>query len=191
MRRRSQQSHRPAHCIRNLRYHGWRTWLCRVEVSFDGDSQISLLKHNIRWLFFIEGALTSVVVAIPLDLIPDFPTTPASWLTTEEQFLAQERMMEDVCGVEDNPVKNARRSGLTEASTDWTVWWLALTTTFMNIMLSFQSFFPTLVATIGYGPIVSLLLCSPPWIIGVATSIWVMRFVLHEVFHFIDHLSTS
>lgn len=128
-----------------------------------------------RWLFFIEGALTSVVVAIPLDLIPDFPTTPASWLTTEEQILAQERMMEDVCGVEDNPVKNTRRSGLTEASTDWTVWWLALTTTFMNIMLSFQSFFPTLVATIGYGPIVSLLLCSPPWIIGVATSIWVMR----------------
>jgi len=132
-----------------------------------------------------------VVVAIPLDLIPDFPTTPASWLTTEEQILAQERMMEDVCGIEDDPVKSARRSGLTEASTDWTVWWLAITTTFMNIMLSFQSFFPTLVATVGYGPIVSLLLCSPPWIIGVATSIWVMRFVLHDVFLFIDHLSTS
>lgn len=128
-----------------------------------------------RWLFFIEGVLTCLVAAIALNLIPDFPTTPASWLTMEEQILAQERMVEDVYGIENDPLKSIPRSGLVGVATDWTVWWLAVAMNFLTVMLSFENFFPTLVATIGHGPIVSLLLCSPPWILGAATSLFIMR----------------
>ncbi|KAL4069104.1 MFS general substrate transporter [Scleroderma citrinum] len=128
-----------------------------------------------RWLFFIEGLLTCVVAAMALKLIPDFPSTPASWLTTEEQILAQQRMMEDPCDVQNDPLKGAQRSGLVEALADWTVWCLAIAMTFLSAMSSFGDFFPTLVATMGYGPTISLLLCSPPWILGAVTSLFVMR----------------
>ena len=155
------------------------------------DLGINLLMHGIRWLFFIEGVLTCVVAAMALNLIPDFPTTPASWLTMEEQMLAQERMVEDVCGIENDPLKSTPRSGLVEATTDWTVWWLAGALIVLAAMLSFEQFFPTLVATMGHGPVVSLLLCSPPWILGATTSLFILRFVHHDVFLFFDLLSTS
>ncbi|KAL4071125.1 major facilitator superfamily domain-containing protein [Scleroderma yunnanense] len=135
-----------------------------------------------RWLFFIEGAVTCVVAGISLNLIPDFPATPASWLTKEEQILAQQRMTDDMCCIVNDPLKNAHRSGFAEALTDWTVWWLAVALAFLTAMLTFENFFPTLVATMGYGTTTSLLLCAPPWILGAATSLLVMRLVLHDVF---------
>jgi len=103
---------------------------------------------------------------------PDFPTTPASWLTTDEQMLAQRRIIEDVCTAEQ---KNAQRSGLADALTDWTVWWLAIAACFLLVGATFALFFPTIAATMGYSPIMTLLLCAPPWVIGVITSLLVMR----------------
>ncbi|KAL4081844.1 Anion:Cation symporter family protein [Scleroderma yunnanense] len=129
-----------------------------------------------RWLFFIEGSLTCILSAMAFYIVPDFPSTPVSWLTTEERMLAQQRLEEDLSGVERDSSKN--RSGLVEAFTDWTVWWLAIALTALNASLSFGNFFPTLAATMGFGPTITLLLCAPPWIVGVATSFLVMRSVL-------------
>ncbi|KAL4075885.1 MFS general substrate transporter [Scleroderma citrinum] len=126
-----------------------------------------------RWLFFIEGSLTCILSAMAFYIVPDFPSTPVSWLTTEERMLAQQRLEEDLSGVERDSSKN--RSGLVEAFTDWTVWWLAIALTALNASLSFGNFFPTLAATMGFGPTITLLLCAPPWIVGVATSFLVMR----------------
>ncbi|KAL4071123.1 major facilitator superfamily domain-containing protein [Scleroderma yunnanense] len=125
-----------------------------------------------RWLFFIEGGVTCMVAIPALYLVPDFPTTPASWLTVEEQMLAQKRMAEDLCGLEQ---KSSQQSGLVEAFTDWNVWWLAFALTILDVALSFGDFFPTLVATMGYSETTTLLLCSPPWVLGVITSLFVMR----------------
>lgn len=131
-----------------------------------------------RWLFFIEGGLTCILAIVALYIIPDFPTTPASWLTAEEQMLAQQRLEEDLNVVVHCPSKNVQRSGLVEALSDWTMWWLAIALTALNAALSFGAFFPILVATMGYGPTTTLLLCSPPWIVGVITSFFITRFVL-------------
>lgn len=128
-----------------------------------------------RWLFFIEGALTCILAVVALYIVPDFPTTPASWLTAEEQMLAQQRLEEDLKGVERDPSKSVHESGFVEALTDWTVWWLAIALTALNAALSFGPFFPILAATMGYGPTVTLLLCSPPWLVGVTTSFIIMR----------------
>ncbi|KIM52142.1 hypothetical protein SCLCIDRAFT_141785 [Scleroderma citrinum Foug A] len=125
-----------------------------------------------RWLFFIEGGLTCIIAISSFYIIPDFPTTPASWLTTDEQLLAQMRMEEDRGNTDQ---ESLQRSGLVEALTDWTVWWLAIAGCFILVGVSFGTFFPTIAATMGYSPTVTLLLCVPPWFVGAVTSLFVTR----------------
>ncbi|KAL4071128.1 major facilitator superfamily domain-containing protein [Scleroderma yunnanense] len=125
-----------------------------------------------RWLFFLEGAATCLLAVPAFYLVPDFPTSPVSWLTVEERMLAQTRMIEDVHGLE---LTSMKQSGLIEALTDWSVWWLAIALTILNVALSFGDFMPTLAATMGYNEAITLLLCAPPWILGVITSILIMR----------------
>ena len=116
--------------------------------------------------------MTGIIAVASFYITPDYPTTPVSWLTIDEQMLAQRRIVEDVCAPKQ---KSAQRSGLVDALTDWTVWWLAISACFMLVGGSFSLFFPTIAATMGYSPTITLLLCVPPWVIGVVTSLLVMR----------------
>lgn len=115
-----------------------------------------------RWLFFIEGALTIAVAVIAIFILPDFPTT-TRWLTPQERALALRRMEEDA-GVGDQEETEGATSGLWLAVTDWKVWWFALAMTAQVTALSFNAYFPTLSATLGYNPTVTLLLCAPPFV---------------------------
>ena len=108
-------------------------------------------------------------------MIPDFPTTSVPWLTHEERILAQRRMFEDFGSIDKQ--QETQKSGLVEVFSDWTVWWLAMARSMATIGESFANFFPTLVATIGYDPSITLLICAPPWILAMATSYYVSRFV--------------
>lgn len=65
--------------------------------------------------------------------------------------------------------------GLVSALTDWRVWWLALALTSMVVFLSFNAFFPTLAATMGFNRTVTLLLCAPPWIFATLVAFGVTR----------------
>ncbi|KAG6333955.1 hypothetical protein ID866_5138 [Astraeus odoratus] len=134
-----------------------------------------VLAHLSRWLFFIEGCLTCSVATVAFYIVPDFPGTPTSWLTLEEQILAQKRMEEDASGVRPELSKSSQASGLVKALTDWTVWWLAVALAVLNASMSFLSFFPTLVATMGYSSTITLLLCTPPSILAFVTAIIVVR----------------
>ncbi|KAN0097392.1 Major facilitator superfamily domain containing protein [Tylopilus felleus] len=64
-----------------------------------------------RWLFFVEGALTLVISTVALFIIPDFPSSPASWLTHEEHLLARLRMEEDLRDLERDQLRQITRSG--------------------------------------------------------------------------------
>jgi hypothetical protein len=55
------------------------------------------------------------------------------------------------------------------------VWLIAIACTCCYASLSFNLFFPTLVATMGYSPTISLLLCAPPWLVSAVTAIIVAR----------------
>jgi MFS family permease len=125
-----------------------------------------------RWLFFVEGALTIVVAVSAIWILPDFPSTPSIWLLPDEQTLAKRRMEEEVVAKIEPEEKS---SGLVEALTDWRVWWLGVALHLMLSSMSFTIFFPTLSATMGYDATISLLLCSPPWILGTVTSFVVAR----------------
>lgn len=73
-------------------------------------------------------------------------------------------MKEDVL-VDEGQTDNTKRRaiGLMLALSDWKVWWLGIALTSMVISLSFNTFFPTLTATMGYTPTITLILCAPPW----------------------------
>ncbi|KAG9317520.1 hypothetical protein JVU11DRAFT_1726 [Chiua virens] len=119
-------------------------------------------------------SLSSLLVAA-FFIIPDFPSSPARWLTREEHLLAQVRMEEDICGLEQDKLVQSTGHGLRDALTDWKIWWLGISLSSLTSTLSFGNFFPTLCATMGYSPIITLLLCAPPWLTGTATSFLVTR----------------
>ncbi|KAF9534883.1 MFS general substrate transporter [Crepidotus variabilis] len=134
-----------------------------------------------RWLFFVEGGLTIVVAFWSMSLLPDFPETSSGWLTPEEKALAVRRMAEDAghYGNMDETVDKSkllsRWPGLHLAVMDWKVWYMALNLTFICISLSFHAYFPTLAATLGYSPTISLLLCAPPWLMATGVTITLSR----------------
>ncbi|KAH6914957.1 sugar transporter [Coprinopsis sp. MPI-PUGE-AT-0042] len=114
-----------------------------------------------RWLFFIEGALTIAVAIAAIFILPDFPTT-SKWLTPQERALAIRRMEEDA-GVGDENETEGGGNGFLLAVTDWRVWWMAVALTSQTIALSYNAYFPTIVATLNYTRTVTLLLCAPPF----------------------------
>ncbi|KAI9574615.1 MFS general substrate transporter [Boletus coccyginus] len=137
----------------------------------DGASGVSAW----RWLFFIEGALTIIISIVALFVIPDFPSSPANWLTPEEHLLARVRLEEDLRGLKLDQPRQANEYSLWDSLTDWKIWWLGISLSSMITALSFGNFFPTLCATMGYSPTITLLLCAPPWLVGTTTSFLVTR----------------
>lgn len=111
-------------------------------------------------------------------ILPDFPAT-STWLSPLERRLAEKRLEEDV-GVSDTEQSETGHhgSGLAMAFSDWKVWWLALALTSMVVSLSFNAFFPTLSATMGFNTTVTLLLCAPPWIFATLMTFIVTRCLL-------------
>jgi hypothetical protein len=106
--------------------------------------------------------LLSQVAICAVFILPDFPTTTSGWLSPAESRLAQRRMEEDLAGIgDDGQTEKGNTAGFVSAITDWKVWWLAFTLTSMVVSLSFNAFFPTLSATMGFNTTVTLLLCAP------------------------------
>ncbi|KAF8450462.1 MFS general substrate transporter [Boletus edulis BED1] len=134
-----------------------------------------------RWLFYIEGTLTVIVALSAIFVLPDFPSSPSQWLTPQERALAQLRMEEDgLVGEEETDNMKGQATGLMLALSDRKVWWLCIALTSMVVSLSFNAFFPTLCATLGYSPTITLLLCSPPWAFATLVGFKMSR---HSDFH--------
>ena len=144
------------------------------------------MKTYFRWLFFVEGALTIVVAIGAIFILPDFPESDAGWLTLAERTLAHRRMVNDAVmddfelwGTDSHSTKTKDIfMGLVMALQDWKVWWLFVATASMTVSLSFNVFFPTLSATMGYSRTVTLLLCAPPWVFATAAAFFGSRYVL-------------
>ena len=109
-------------------------------------------------------------------ILPDFPEGPNTWLTQAEKVLAVQRMDEDVEVHNDlNSASEGRFLGFHLAVSDWKVWWLALALTSIITSLSFNGYFPTLVATLNYEPTITLLLCVPPWLFATGAVLLLSR----------------
>ena len=110
-------------------------------------------------------------------MLPDFPETSSGWLSLPERQLAQQRMKDDTglgtSLISDHKADLEFYSGFLLAMTDWKVWWLAFTMATLVAALSFHAYFPTLTATMGYSPTVTLLLCAPPWFFATAAALFI------------------
>ena len=109
--------------------------------------------------------MTVLVAILSMHILPNFPEGSNTWLTPAERVLAIQRMVEDAEAHTDfHTASEGRFLGFHLAVSDWKVWWLALALTAIVISLSFNVYFPTLVATLNYDPTITLLLCAPPWL---------------------------
>ncbi|KAF2466402.1 pantothenate transporter liz1 [Lindgomyces ingoldianus] len=123
-----------------------------------------------RWVFIIEGVITVIIAFTAFFILPNFPrTTP--WLTEEERQLAVYRLQEDVG--EDDWTSSASQSffhGLKLALLDIKTWVLTVLLLSIVSSASVTNFFPTVVKTLGYGNVETLLLTAPPYVLAVITT---------------------
>ncbi|CAN9472707.1 unnamed protein product [Alternaria alternata] len=123
-----------------------------------------------RWVFIIEGVITVAIAFGAFWILPNFPRT-TSWLTEEERQLAVYRLQEDVG--EDDWVSAESQTffhGLKLALLDIKTWVLTILLLAIVSSASVTNFFPTVVKTLGYPNIETLLLTAPPYVLAVITT---------------------
>lgn len=126
-----------------------------------------------RWLFIIEGTMTVAITLSVFFVLPDFPTN-TKWIFPTERALATWRLHADV-GQEDwvDSEHESLFQGLKLCLRD--------SKTFITIPLVFgvvssgtiNSYFPTVVATLGYGRTETLLLTAPPYLLSCIVALGV------------------
>ena len=111
-----------------------------------------------------------VVGVVAFSLLPDFPRSgKKTWLTEQEQRLAEWRISNSVNGELDET--SSVKQGLIDTVTDIKVWALVCVQVCILSSQTWTYFFPSIVQTLGYGKIRSLLLTSPVYVFGFITSL--------------------
>ncbi|KAG9231960.1 major facilitator superfamily domain-containing protein [Amylocarpus encephaloides] len=137
-----------------------------IKYGMDG----SLGLRAWRWLFIIEGAITIVIAIISFWILPNFPRT-TSWLTEEERALAVWRLEEDI-GAEDwlDSKHQSFKEGLKLAFSDIKTYVLMVLLFGIVASGTVTNFFPTVVKTLKYNDVNTLLLTTPPYVLAVITT---------------------
>ncbi|OCF37983.1 MFS transporter [Kwoniella heveanensis BCC8398] len=122
-------------------------------------------KHGLegwRWLFIILGVVTFVIAIVALWMLPDHPLT-TRWLTLEERQLAQDRMNRDTVGLQES---KGAIIGFKQALVDKRLWLLVVLQNLHLAACGFNSFFPTVVKTLGFSTTITLVLTCPPYLVS-------------------------
>ncbi|KAF2691935.1 retrograde regulation protein 2 [Lentithecium fluviatile CBS 122367] len=122
-----------------------------------------------RWIFIIEGALTILMAFAGYLLLPNYPSN-TSFLSPEETAMAQWRLERENDGIADE-VKESVFVGFRAAMTDPKVYLLVLIQTAAVVSMSFTYFFPSIVKTLGFPRVETLLLTAPPYFLAFLFSI--------------------
>ncbi|KAI2814343.1 hypothetical protein CBS63078_5247 [Aspergillus niger] len=123
-----------------------------------------------RWLFIIEGAGTMVAGLLAVALLPDFPRSgQRKWLSEQEQRFAEWRLAR---AANDEVDENGSiREGLRDAFLDPKAWMLILIQVCQLTSQSWTYFFPTIVKTLGFSNIITLLITAPVYVFGFITAL--------------------
>ncbi|OOQ84551.1 allantoate permease [Penicillium brasilianum] len=122
-----------------------------------------------RWLFIIEGCITVGVSVLAAIFLPNYPAT-TSWLDEQERAYAQWRLMNDA-GEADDATSTSIKEALTLVFADKRIYLFILLQHTSLLSQNFQYFFPTIVKTLGYGNIETLLITAPVWIVTFLVSL--------------------
>ncbi|EMR62640.1 putative allantoate permease protein [Eutypa lata UCREL1] len=118
--------------------------------------------HGWRWLFIIEGVITIGVAVSSIFILPNYPAT-TKWLSPEERAYAQWRLIEDA-GEADSVGAASLKEGLVLAFKDPRLYIFTLFQHASLLSQTFQYFFPTIVKSLGFGTVETLLITAPVWI---------------------------
>ncbi|KAH0426078.1 TNA1 is necessary for nicotinic acid import into the cell [Colletotrichum camelliae] len=120
-----------------------------------------------RWLFIIEGSLTVLIACGAFFILPDFPAN-TKWLTEQERQMAMWRMEVDAAGEEDWTSSSEQPifAGFKMILVDPVNWILVVLVYGAASSISINSFFPTVVGSLGKDRITTLLLTSPPYLLA-------------------------
>ncbi|KFY20191.1 hypothetical protein V491_03919, partial [Pseudogymnoascus sp. VKM F-3775] len=123
-----------------------------------------------RWLFIIEGTITIGIAAAAFFILPNFPRT-TTWLSEEERQLAAWRMEEDI-GEDDwiNSESQSFLNGIKLALIDIKTWILLVILFGIVSSGSVTSFFPSVVGSLNFTNVQTLLLTVPPYVLCVITT---------------------
>jgi len=103
--------------------------------------------------------ITIFVAICAAFILPDYPST-TRWLTEEERSFATWRLLADINETDE---ANARSvwDGVKLALGDYRLYLFVLLQHLSILSQTFQYFFPSIVGTLGYGRIITLLLTVP------------------------------
>lgn len=118
-------------------------------------------------LFLLQGTFSIVIALISFFLLPDQPLE-TRWLTPEQRQLAHNRIAADTTQREE---ATSVWIGLRQALADWRTWVFALMYNTHISSVSFQSFLPTVVRTLGYNTTTTLALTCPPYLLAAIMAI--------------------
>lgn len=123
--------------------------------------------HGWQYLFIIEGVVTFGLAIIGFFVLPDHPTS-TWWLKPAERELAQARMDADTVGLRESA---GALAGLKAAVSDGRMWLLCTMQTLHLAACGFNSFFPTVVQSLGFNSTITLVLTCPPYLTAGAVAI--------------------
>ncbi|KAK7701021.1 hypothetical protein SLS64_010615 [Diaporthe eres] len=145
-----------------------------------------------RWLFIVEGAATGFVALVGFWFLPNTPLT-TRWLKDDERELAHARMQRDKVS-DSSDVKASAMDGLKQACRDKRTWLFCLMQNFHLSACSFNSFFPTVVKTLGFNTTITLVMTCPPFIFAGAAGIafgWSSGRLHERTWHITAGLTTA
>ncbi|PWI73896.1 MFS transporter [Purpureocillium lilacinum] len=124
-----------------------------------------------RWLFIVEGVVTIGVSFVAAFVLPDYPAT-TRWLSDEEKAFAAWRLLVDVNEADELKATTIWQ-GVKLALLDYRLYIFVLFTHLSILSMTFQYFFPSIVQTLGYDKLITLLLTVPAWFATFIVAVFV------------------
>ncbi|KAH0563195.1 hypothetical protein GP486_002241 [Trichoglossum hirsutum] len=121
-----------------------------------------------RWIFIIEGSVTILVAFCAIFILPDYPST-TSWLSATERAVAEWRLVNDVGQLDEDDGK--WEYGFRMAFKDWRVYIFAITFLCIQVASATSNYFPSVVETLGFNKVSTLLLTIPPNVVAMIASL--------------------
>lgn len=127
-----------------------------------------------RWLFIIEGAITVAIVPIAYFILPDMPHN-TKFLSQEERDVIMYKMRREIG--QDDLDKATTQANYKQifilAVKDPKTWLLTGTLSFLVAGCGVTNFFPSVVETLKFDRILTLVLTAPPYLLAVvSTYLW-------------------
>lgn len=126
-----------------------------------------------RWLFIVEGSITVAIAICVIFILPDFPVN-TKWISEEERALATWRLVRDI-GQEDwtSSEDESLMLGLKQCLKDSKV--IIMVPLIFGVVSSgtINSYFPSVVKTLGFPRTETLLLTAPPYLLSCIVALCV------------------